>query len=1006
MTTGLDLDVREAMWLADPKNVHFRMRPATIREFCGQGYLEIAANVRAGVMEALVEVFGEELDPIFISRVREAMVTGGIGIGKTTLASIALPYMVHWVQCLKDPQGFYDLMSGTKIAFMMMSTSARQARDVLFDDVKARIDNSPWFAKYSPRDDKFDTRIVFPRQVYIIPGGSEETQFEGYNILGGVLDEGDCVDQSTEILTSTGWKNHESLSVGDMILTLNHETGLSEWQPCLDVARFDAGPREVLDIDGKEFSSVTTMNHRWPVVRPRESQGKKYLERAWSTSGELKLRDRILRCANPGDRPEAKAYSDSLVEIVAWFYTEGTSQNGSTGAVHIYQSPKNKSNCERIRSALAAEFGESVEAFPRSGRNTDGVPRWRETSRDRGDDYWGLCNSFILSSDASKILQALAPDKVPSFEFLLSLTSEQLEIFIKVSLLADNNGERRFAQKSRPMAEAYAFACILSGRPVSIRQYEETKSCTKMWGVYSAKKTYHMPIMSSYQSERKGGLGLSAKRRIHNGIVWCPRVANGTWFARRQGTCYFTGNSHKKTTRKDYAQEGWNTIASRIDSRFNNPQHGCHMGLLMVIGQKKSSEGFMAKKQEELSGKPDAHVTVMTIWESKGWYNYTDNPADAVLRVESGERKSFYFDTMRKEVLPKESVMQEDREAKHMIEVPMAYFSNFVNDPVKALKDLAGLPPAAVDPFIPQTDRIITGQTLWAERYGPTSPVVGPLDAPQFPDWFVAPDQLKRVIHIDLAFSGDGDALGIAMGHIPELIEVGGEEKPLVVFDFLLRMKAKPGKEVILGDVRKLIYELKFKRNFNIKAVTMDGFNTTDTMQQFRKKKLNAQYLSVDKSKMPYVDLREAIYEERCLFPDYMVKYNHMDNDSVNIAFKELSQLSEGVRKVDHPSGGSKDVADCMAGVVHTLMNEPGMRRGIKKGSSTPLSGDDDASSVEEMLAKLSVPSQNQQVQQSFEGGRTPSFDEFKQFGLADQSSGLPPHVERNGGSAGPTRLW
>lgn len=651
MSDTYGVDIKEAMWLAKPEHAHFMMRPATIREFCGQGYLEIAESVRAGVMEALAEVFGEDIDSRFISAVREAMITGGIGIGKTTIASIALPYMAHWVQCLKEPQQFYDLMKGSKIAFMMMSTSARQARDVLFDDVKARIDNSPWFAKYCPRDDKIDTRIVFPRNIYIIPGGSEETQFEGYNILGGVLDEGD---------------------------------------------------------------------------------------------------------------------------------------------------------------------------------------------------------------------------------------------------------------------------------------------------------------------------------------------------------------SHKKTGRKDYAQEGWNTISSRIDSRFNDAAAGCHRGLLMVIGQKKSADGFMAKKQKQLEGDPNACVVTMTIWESKGWYNYTDNPADKVLRVETGERKSFFFDTMRKQVLAKSDVPPELRTANHMIEVPMAYFSNFVNDPIKALRDLAGMPPAAVDPFIPQTDRITTGQTGWTQRYGDVAPVGGTLDRPQFADWFLAGDQLKRVIHIDLAFSGNGDALGIAMGHIPELIDWGGEEKPLIVFDFLLRMKAKPGEEIILSDIRKLIYELKFKRGFNIKAVTMDGFNTTDTMQQFRKKKLNAQYLSVDKTKMPYVDLREAIYEERCLFPKYMVKYNHIDTDDVNIAFKELSQLSEGVRKVDHPSNGSKDVADCMAGVAHTLMNEPGMRRGLAANKNGASMGQDDADDVERMLKEMSVPSRTHQDANSFSFDRTPSFEEFKQFGLGEVED-MPIHLGR--ADVGPTRL-
>lgn len=636
MSHDFGLNLGEAMWLADPKHEHFKYRPATIREFCGAEYLDIAQSVRPGVMDALVEIFGDTIDTHLISRSREGVFTGGIGIGKTTLASIALPYMVHWVQCLKNPQEFYGLMSGSRIAFMMMSTSERQARDVLFDDVKARIDNSPWFKQYSPRDTKFDTRIKFPNDIFIIPGGSEESQFEGYNILGGILDEGD---------------------------------------------------------------------------------------------------------------------------------------------------------------------------------------------------------------------------------------------------------------------------------------------------------------------------------------------------------------SHKSTARKNYAMEGWNTISSRISSRFTNPTLGCHMGLILAIGQKKSNEGFMAKKSEDLRVKSDGTVVTMTIWESLGWYNFTDNPSDAVIKQETGNRKSFFFDTMRKEILPKEDVPMELRGASHMIEVPMAYFSDFLNDPVKALRDLAGIPPAANDPFIPQVDRIIEGYEGWHIRYGDDQPVGGRLDKPEFADWFRATDALPRSIHIDLAYSGDGDALGMAMGHVAELVDTEEEEKPLITFDFLLRMKAKSGQEIMLSDVRKMVYDLKFHRGFNIKWVTMDGFNTTDTMQQFHKKKINAAYLSVDKSKLPFTDLREAIYERRCLFPKYMVKYQHSDEetDLTNIAYRELSQLSEGPRKIDHPPTGSKDVADCMAGVVHNLMNSSQARRGAGRPHA-PGGGMDEAD-VKAALARLSVPRRGAGPQE--ENYKPASFEDF----LSSQSgktSGVP----------------
>lgn len=109
----------------------------------------------------------------------------------TTMASVILPYMVHWVLCLKSPQEFFDLLPGSRIAFMMMSTSEDQAKETVFGDVKARIQYSPWFRDNFPYDPDFKNQIRFDKDIWILPGSSMETSFEGYNILGGILDETD-----------------------------------------------------------------------------------------------------------------------------------------------------------------------------------------------------------------------------------------------------------------------------------------------------------------------------------------------------------------------------------------------------------------------------------------------------------------------------------------------------------------------------------------------------------------------------------------------------------------------------------------------------------------------------------------------------------------------------------------------------------------------------------------------------------------------------------------------
>lgn len=562
---------REARWLL--RHPEFDERPATILEFLGTGYLDIDSMVRPGLKIVLVDIFGKDVSATNIAKVLRAMITGAIGIGKTTIASIILPYMCHWVLCLKDPQKFFGLLPGSRIAFMMMSTSEDQAREVIFQDVKARIEHSDWFVDNYPRDPKFEKQIRFPKDIWIIPGDSAETTFEGYNILGGILDEAD---------------------------------------------------------------------------------------------------------------------------------------------------------------------------------------------------------------------------------------------------------------------------------------------------------------------------------------------------------------SHKVTKDKDYAESGYNTIQSRIESRFEE------MGLIVVIGQMKKANGFAHRTYEAFRKDPEAHVTRMTIWESRGWdYPRYVNP--------DGTRNSFFYDARRREILPTaigKGLVADGVE--HVIEVPTVYRQSFINDPIKALRDLAGIPPQIGDPFIGAVHKIEACRLRWVERHGLEGPVGESVTQPQIADWFVAlNDPRKRAVHIDLAYSSDGDALGLAMGHVDSFIEIDGEDKPYIVIDLLYRVKARPGYEIQLSDVRKLIYELRDERRFKIRQVTFDGFESTDSVQQLRKKRFLADRLSVDKTTLPYEDLRDAIIDGRLEFPPYITFRNIGDTNTEEVAVRELMELEDTGKKIDHPEKGSKDLADAMAGVTTTLMGDRSFHRGVRSPRRT-----------------------------------------------------------------------
>ena len=174
-----------------------------------------------------------------------------------------------------------------------------------------------------------------------------------------------------------------------------------------------------------------------------------------------------------------------------------------------------------------------------------------------------------------------------------------------------------------------------------------------------------------------------------------------------------------------------------------------------------------------------------------------------------------------------------------------------------------------------------------------------------------------------MAFSGDGDALGFAMGHVSHMTTTDdGELKPYIIIDCLVRIQAPSGQEIFIGDIRRLIYALKDDRKFKIKRVTMDGFQSTDTRQQLIRRRIDAEHVSVDKNLTPYYDLRDALYEDRIEFPRYIVTLRRGDTEKVEILNYELTNLEDNGDKIDHPPQGSKDVSDAVAGVVFTLMGD------------------------------------------------------------------------------------
>jgi len=354
-------------------------------------------------------------------------------------------------------------------------------------------------------------------------------------------------------------------------------------------------------------------------------------------------------------------------------------------------------------------------------------------------------------------------------------------------------------------------------------------------------------------------------------ITLIPGNSQDTFF---EGYNIFAGaideaDSHGQTADRDFARIGYDAIKERIRSRFGES------GLLLVIGSPKDPYGFLTSHYNEMEIDPKCYRVTIPYWESPNPKQYKY----------SGETFEF-----------------------RGLTIPVEHKPDFNRNPEKAMRDMAAQPGFSQERFYTITEKL--------ENFGNPNIVSPTLDDGVttdyiWPSWFMPTTSFPRAIHIDLGINKKrGDYCGFAMSHICGLRKVDNGIRPIVKVDLLERIKADPGSEILISKVRERIYRL-LERGFNIKKVTMDGWQSLESLQELRKKGIDSELLSVDRTMGPHESLKELIYLNLLQCYNYDILKNEL---------KHLIVVNG--KKVDHPPDNSKDVADAVAGSVYSLLTD------------------------------------------------------------------------------------
>ena len=382
----------------------------------------------------------------------------------------------------------------------------------------------------------------------------------------------------------------------------------------------------------------------------------------------------------------------------------------------------------------------------------------------------------------------------------------------------------------------------------------------------------------------------------------------------------------------DQAREVYNAIARRRESRFM--KQGRLPGMLCLVSSKQYPGEFTDRKIKEARANPAIFVYDKRAWEVKPEGTFSG----AWFFVFAGDA------TRKPRVLSPEEAeeLRATDDAPLVMAVPEEYRPAFEADLLAALRDIAGVSTLALHPFILDIDAVTECFDKTPGILSRTECDFAGMRVQVYPKRIVSADE-PRFAHIDLGLSGD--SCGLAVGHVQGFADMHrGEEietLPVVRMDCTLEIRPPKGGEIAFENVRRLLYKLR-DLGMNLKWVTLDSWQSVDTVQLLQQRGFIAGLLSMDSSTVPYDVTKQAFHDRRLLLPAH------------ERARTEIIRLERDPRthKIDHPPHGSKDVADAIAGVVYGLT----MRREIWVRHNVPLTRIPRSLLASESPVKGSIP--------------------------------------------------
>lgn len=194
--------------------------PVDIRTFiCDDEYLGKVTDNGKSIypfwMTTLEKIFAPD------SKIIEVVLTGAIGIGKSTVAVVGMAYVLYKLMCLKNPAEYYNLIEGSHIAEAIFNIDLQHVHGQGYAKLQSTLKRSPWFIKHGilrgrnalsvtnqimsggeVNQAAIDECTFEPNKDISILVGSKISHFTGYDVFCAFLDEMNFYEKGNKVADS------------------------------------------------------------------------------------------------------------------------------------------------------------------------------------------------------------------------------------------------------------------------------------------------------------------------------------------------------------------------------------------------------------------------------------------------------------------------------------------------------------------------------------------------------------------------------------------------------------------------------------------------------------------------------------------------------------------------------------------------------------------------------------------------------------------------------------